>query len=499
MSEISKRHSLFRIFLIAFAVSLVLRLPTLWVHVIDVDEAIWATFAKVLLEGLTPYVDYFDNKPIGVIAFMALVFKAAGSVNLIYVHAVTILIVVATACVLFKIADTLSSQRAGLITSLLYVVFITNYIPKVISTNIETLMNLPLSLAMLALITSYKKNASGNLFMTGFWIALACCFKYQAGIVAVLAGIVILVKPPRKIIADLPCFILGIFPPVIAHVIYLYYFGEESLRAFVKWTLTSSVSYIDAGNTALINAKRVTIRIGTYILATLPLWIFAAIRIRRRSADGIIFGWLIVSFIAALVGWRLYGHYFLLILPPLTILAAQQMDLIQKRSVRVITIISIAIITSGFAIPRYNFDWVNKKTGEDNPFDYIPIAAAVAEKTAPADRIFVWGYAPAIYYFSDRIPATRFPNCDYLTGRTSLPGKISEVSVEKFVKSEDWGIWINDMEQNKPAYIIDTAPAKLHDYENYPIRDYPVIKGYIDKFYEFDTDVNGAILYRRKG
>ena len=42
--------------------TVLLRLPTLWVEVLDTDEAGHAVHSQVLLDGGTPYVDFIDNK-----------------------------------------------------------------------------------------------------------------------------------------------------------------------------------------------------------------------------------------------------------------------------------------------------------------------------------------------------------------------------------------------------------------------------------------------------
>lgn len=509
-----KKYSVFWVFVIALFISIVLRLPSLWVHVIDVDEAIWAVCSKMWLQGYIPYIDFLDNKPLGIMAFMALIFKIFGSTNLLFVHAVTIIIVAVTACILFLITKEMSNERAGFFASFLYVVFMTNYIPKVISTNIETLINLPLSISILTLIISYRKNASRNLFFSGLCLAIACCFKYQGGIVGLLVSGAIFLRPPHKgqingylisVVKGLSWFFIGTLIPVLFHTSYLYYHG--ALDAFVLWTLRGSVSYISAGDIVLFNAGRILTRFGTYVLASLPLWILAIAKIisglqsnrKAQWKEQIVIAWFVLSSIAVFTGWRLYGHYFLLWIPAMSILGGQQLDVLRGRHlISNVIICSIIVITIGFAIPRYNFDLVNRITGEDNPYDYIPIAKAVGQETKQDDHIFVWGYAPSIFYFSDRLPASHFPSSDWLSGRNSLPGKIQNIDPKNFVNKCAWELWREDMERYSPVYIIDASPAKLHDYEFYPMHNYIVLMDYVRRFYEFERKVNGAVFYRRK-
>ena len=48
---------------------------------------------------------------------------------------------------------------------------------------------------------------------------------------------------------------------------------------------------------------------------------------------------------------------------------------------------------------------------------FMKIAEYVKRHSAPNDRIFVWGFATMIYFFSERAPASRFFSADLLVGR----------------------------------------------------------------------------------
>lgn len=511
------------IILASLLLNLILRLPTLWIHILDIDEAIWAICGRMLLEGYIPYIDFVDNKPIGIMAYMAAIFKVFGSYNLLYVHLVTIIVTTATAVIIFLTARQISNSKASAFACLLYSLFMTAYIPKVISTNIETLMNLPLSLAVFFLILSYRKHTSKLMFFSGFSLAVACLFKYQSGVVGILITTAILFKPPHRrtnenfllsIIKSFTYFSIGIFIPVLVNVLYLY--SCKSLNEFLLWTITDSMTYIKAGSSTLHLGKKVAIRFGTFLFAALPLWTLAIKQIAARIQKGseretlwyewIIIFWFLISTLAVFTGWRLYGHYFLLWLPALSILAGKKLDALWNkwsvknygRSMKIFTISGIAILIVGSLLPRYFLNTVNRMVGEDNPFDYIPIAKAVTEGSSPDDKIFVWGHAPAVYYFSKRNPASRFPASNWLTGRCALPGNPEGIDLGKFLVPGVWKLWLEDMEKNKPAYIIDTAPAALHDSQFYPIENYKTLSDYIKKYYVFEKEVNKNIFYRRK-
>jgi hypothetical protein len=514
------RISIYVVVFVIVILTIVTRLPTLWLHVIDIDEAIWAVSANMLIDGYIPYVEFADNKPLGVVVFMAAIFKAAGGMNLIAVHIATMIVVALTAFAIYRLASNLKNQRSGLAAAVFYILFITNYIPKVISTNVETLMNLPLVLSMLALISAYDARRSLNIFLAGICIGIACCFKYQAGVTGILIAAAIFFGPPRKgdgesfaaaLAKGIFLFAAGSLIPFAIMLMYILYVG--AFDEYVALSLAGSMSYISAGGAGLHIGRQILVRLGTYLIASSPLWILAAMRIadifkhgEGRWKEFVIVSWLLFSSIPVMIGWRLYGHYFLLWVPALSILAGIELahQLENWKTSRTARIVSAVIIimsvffTISFAVPRYYLDRVNRAAGEDNPFDYIPIAEAVHKKTADGDFIFVWGFAPSIYYFSGRTPASRFLWSDYLTGRSSLPGKVENLDVEKFVDPRAWDKWLADVEKRKPALIIDTAPAKLHDAHFYPMKNYKMLSDYVAKHYEYDSSINGANLYRRK-
>lgn len=486
------------------AAAFMTRLPGLWTEVLNVDEAIWAVAARAWLDGGIPYIDFADNKPLGIMALMAAVFKLTGEYSLIPVHILTIAIVAATGLAIMTLVERFQDRRAGVAAALLYILFSTNYIPKVISTNIETVINLPIVMSILLLMQR-------RLFWSGTMIGIACCFKYQAGILALYIPAMVIVMPPDGVVNRLKSvglgllsFVLGAAWPFTIMLLYLHHAG--SLPYFMDATLAGSMTYINKGSVGMEVGKRVAIRLGTFLAASSPLWYLGIRRIvslRRRSetftAEALIAGWLLITSIPVFMGWRLYGNYFLLWLPPLSMLAGIE---IARRwgtaSFRTTIVIVVSILTIGFAIPRYFVSDINHKVHEDNPGDYLPIALKVKELTSPGDRIFAWGFAPCIYYFSDRLPAYRYLWFDRLTGRFSRPGHVQDIDLSDPAIVKEWDIWRADMDKNKPAYIIDTAPAKLHDAEHYPVDHYPALKQLLKTHYILETRVNDADIYKRK-
>ncbi|MDX1386618.1 MAG: hypothetical protein R3257_03435, partial [bacterium] len=141
---------------------------------------------------------------------------------------------------------------------------------------------------------------------------------------------------------------------------------------------------------------------------------------------------------------------------------------------------------------------------KDSTLDYAPLNQIVGnyikENSNPGDKIFVWGWGHGIYYFSNRGMGVRFMHCDVLSGRipASNPKDYTLKEAEKNIPPDTWGMFLEDMEKNKPVYVLNTSPAKIHDYEFFPLGAYPILKDYVNKNYRLETIIEGVEIYRIK-
>jgi hypothetical protein len=144
----------------------------------------------------------------------------------------------------------------------------------------------------------------------------------------------------------------------------------------------------------------------------------------------------------------------------------------------------------------------------------------------PEDRIFVWGYVPGAYYFSERRPASRFVFAQFLTGSTPMthgmdydprkpetwPPVWQRVAMEfrdvdpplqvydtsAYVVPRAWEMLFEDFARHRPLLIFDTAPANVDRYGKYPIEKFPRFHTYIREHYHYADSFEGIDVYRRK-
>src|ERR1700746_3805277 len=114
---------------IIIAIVVILRSPTLLPSMYNGDESYYGIIANDTLDGGTFYRTAVDTKPPGIYYIYLAVFKVAGKNNLLAVHILAILVVVATALILRRIGARVADDWAGAWSGIGYAVFVQTYRP----------------------------------------------------------------------------------------------------------------------------------------------------------------------------------------------------------------------------------------------------------------------------------------------------------------------------------------------------------------------------------
>lgn len=491
------------------------RLTSLWTPIIDVDEAIFANIANRLLEGGVPYVDMLDNKPMGIFYFYAAIFAIFGKGNMIAVHATAMLIVAATCYFIYKIALLLKrdGEIIGFVSAITYALFTSTYIPKMIASEIEIVMMLPLSIGIYFWLKGEEKRKTALFLLSGVFSGLGVIFKYQAGINLVVIALYWLVRIREndegflRYTSRFSLFVLGFFVFPLAMIVHLYLAG--GLEGFAMWTLLDSAAYIRSGAASLSALKQFFAKGFTCMLCSYIMWIFAfwgliyIFKYRKPAAWYLIIIWFILSWVSVITGFRFYGHYFIQLMPSAALIAA--LVLVDKwayfkRGSKVFIVLSFIIPALGCTVPRYFTDAIYKAVGEDNPNDYKPIAEYIKNNTTKDDYIYAWGFAPCIYYYSQRNNASRFPFSNKLVGHISdlKNDPDNPIDTTQYVYPEAWEMVWKDFGKHPPKFIVDTATPNFHGYAAYAIVRYKEFDDYLKKYYVYDVTINGAPIYKKK-
>jgi 4-amino-4-deoxy-L-arabinose transferase-like glycosyltransferase len=498
---------------IIIALVVILRLPTLLPSLYNGDEGWYGIIANDTLDGGTFYRTAVDTKPPGIYYIYVAVFKVAGKNNLLAVHVVAILVVVATALVVRRIGARVGDDWAGAWSGIGYAVFVHAYRPAdTLPANTEIFASLFLALSVLAFLQGQRKARWGWMFLSGALVGVATLIRQPSAVTlgAMLAYLVYLWLIPRyqslgRVLAAGGGLIVG-FIAVIAALAW-YYEWLGNLHDAYLWAWAFAVRYVEAETTVLYVLKRlVTVHLAV-MLAWGLLWYFGIWQVigtlrsfRRRTAapteNVLLIFWLVLSYLGIFIGWRFPGHYHLAVLPPLSILGGQAFSRFvaehwrspqpRWRWIRAGIIGAVALPAIGFLVGAFV---VRTQT-----LNFLPIVQYIVKETTPNDRIFVWGSCPQLYSFSGRRMATRFVSCSHLVGAyASRPRQVTDKG--KSLLPGTWEMFRADWEAHPPALIIDMSTVDRFS-PAHPMTRYPVLRAFLGE-YRVETVIDGKTIYRR--
>src|SRR5262249_14993521 len=395
----------------------------------------YSTIASDILDGGKVYHTAVDTKPPGIYYIYAGVFKVAGKNNLFAVHILAILVVVTTAMVVRRIGARVADEWAGAWGGIGYAVFVHAYLPgDTLAANPEIFASLLLSLSILAFLQGEREARWSWMFLSGMFVGAATLIRQPSAVnvgvmVACLiyAWLVLGTQTLGKIVWAGSGIVIGFVAPIAG--LALYYELQGNLRDAYHWAWVFAIRYVESETTLPYVLKHLATIHLTVLLSWGLLWYFgirqvissfkSIIHTRTGSMSGVLLVlWLVVAYLTIFIGWRFPGHYHLMVLPPLSILAGQAFSrfVAQKRSspqehwrsLRIGIIGTAAVPILVFFIMAFG---MSKPT-----LEHRPLVQAIIERTGPTDRIFVWGSRPRLYSFSGRRLATRFVSCTHLVG-----------------------------------------------------------------------------------
>jgi hypothetical protein len=488
------------IFFLYLLLTVIFRYPALIYPYLDIDEVMWGIAAEAIVDGHPPYVYVLGEKGPLLYLFFAGIFKVFGIHNYFAVHIITLFWVSISSLILYKCANFFVDSKASLFCGFLYIVFSNAPGFRMISTSGEILMNLPLLLSLFYLLKFTQKNSFVTLFISTALVIIAASFRQQSLTQLGLIGTVIIFYPNKNYFLKFKyslIYILGIIIPLT--LIYLYLKQIDAWAAFKFWTIDHNASYIESGF-ANKNVLWNFFKNFFHILAfTFPLWFYSFknilyIRKSPNFLNILLFIYLIFSFIAVIPGGRFFPHYFLQTYPALCLLTICYLNKHSNRNHYIF--LGIFILLNLFKLPFTGLEMRSSKT-QDYSQSHQIVGEYLKLNSKPGDRIFIWGWSQGLYYYSKLKPGSRFISSDFLTGRSPSQNDQAVGDTSKNQTPGAWKMFMYDLKERKPIYIIDTSVGNHHSYAKYPMKDYPLLMEYVKKYYQFEINLEGMDLYRR--
>lgn len=514
-------------------VSLATRMPFLRHPFLNVDEAAHLVGAWEILHGGRLYADFADNKPPLVYLFYAAAQPLSGG----GIHAVRLL----AALVLSPLTALAASAffghgRRGIAAALAFLIASAALLPSdAHAVHCEHVLLLPLAWSVVLVRSPRHAGRAGRLFASGALLGLATLAKQPAAACLLVPLCAALhacrrpppstatapLPPPRRAPSPAPstapayplwpvlrralplCAALaaGFALPLLAAA--ALFAREGTLGSAIFWIWRFNLGHI-VNPMPLADLALHVAGMGALLLPSAGALLAAALLARgrasghRRLLPAVLAA---ATFLPALLGMRLFGHYFLPFLFALSLAAAPFLGARGQTRFRGPIVAFGLLALAGFtAVGRVVHDPAHPIADVTRP-EYEQIGEALRRDPACGDgSLFVWGYAPEVYAYAEERPASRFVvPIDTLTGylagnEAAIQGRID---TKARISAAHWDLLMADLAAHRPAHIVDTAPGDLNEWGHLALHRFPRLFHFVRRDYHPFAVVGGAVLYRR--
>ena len=451
--------------IIVFGLVIAIRIRLLGIP-LERDEGEYAYAGQLILQGVPPYTLAYSMKFPGTYAAYAAIMSIFGQ-TIIGIHLGLLLINAATVILIFLLGRRLADSVVGLAAAMSYAVLSVS--PSVLgfAGHATHFVLLPVLGATLLLLKAANRQAFGSLFVSGLLYGLGVLMK-QPAVFFALFGAIYLISDNlhrrfrrEQIFLRTLIFSAGVMLPLGITCLLLWRIGV--FERFWFWTIDyarhygSLVPFNQAPRFFFDSAKEV-------IVTGWPIWTLAGIGLaaglwkgRTRPIAVFLLVFLLFSVLALCPGFYFRLHYFILVLPAISLLAGVAISRLSDLSVNRFGVIRfIPFLILGFALAwpmlaerKFFFEGsvadASRMIYPESPFpESIRIAEYLREHTTRNDTIAVLGSEPQIYFYSGRHSATGYI---YTYGLMEPQKYASQMQKEM----------IRDIERAHPKFLISVV------------------------------------------
>ena len=403
------------------------------IHLVQVplerDEGEYAYAGQLMLQGIPPYKLAYNMKFPGTYAAYAGLMAVFGQ-TLAGIHIGLLLINFAAVVFMFLIGKELFGTNCGIASAAAYAVLSVS--PSVLgfAAHATHFVVLPVLAGSYILLASSTRHSATRVFAAGLLFGLAVLMKQQAVPFVAFGGFFLLLRDWhdrlvwRRVVLRAVAFLLGAIFPILVTCLLLWKAGVFDTFRF--WTINYAREY----------ATRLSISEGlTVFRASFPYvlesnwswWVLALAGLvfslwnRSARSQALTFCCPLLFFSALAVGAGFYfrPHYFIQMLPAISILAGTAAALVpfgsRSRSMRWIGWFVFAGAAAVSLWQQQDFFFRLSPTAASraayglNPFpEAVRVAEFLRQHSSPDDKIAVIGSEPEIYFYARRHSATGY-------------------------------------------------------------------------------------------
>jgi hypothetical protein len=393
------------------------------------DEGEFAYMGQLILQGIPPYQISYNLKLPGIYAAYALIMFIFGQ-SAAGIHLGLIVVNAATTVLLYAIGVRLFGRFAGLIAACSFALL--SLSPTVLGTSAHAthFVLLPALAGILLVLISIESKKMTLLLWSGILLGLSFLMK-QHGLFFGMFSISYLfytsLRSPdgsiRLFFKQGGLLLIGAVIPVAITCAILYLSGV--FDQFWYWTVSYAYQYVTRTPFSmgvrgfLISVEQV---IGYFYL----FWISAAagmgflfLEKSYRNRIPFVLGFTLFSFLAVCPGLIFRSHYFILLLPAVSLLTgigaggARQLFISRQPRLQFIpsVVFTVILLLGFFQYRAIFFQWTpyqaSRAIYNGNPFpESIEVAGYIDAHSGKEDKIAVIGSEPQIYFYAKRHSAT---------------------------------------------------------------------------------------------
>jgi hypothetical protein len=459
------------------------------------DEGEYAYAGQLLLQGIPPYQLAYTMKLPGTHAAYAVLLAAFGQtpsgirLGLMLVNAATTLLV-------FYLAAELFGALAGGVAAASWALLSTS--PSVLgfSAHATHFVVLAALAGILVLRRAIERNKIPLFFCSGLLLGIAFLIKQPAVLFMIVAGLFLLrsrsnTKSGRRGLAlSMTALASGGVLPFLAICLFMVKAGV--FRAFWFWTYSYSHQYVSQ-----VSAGEGIVMLGAGLYHVIrPVWAIWALATlglaalisgyRSRAANSFVGLLLLASFLAVCPGFYFRPHYFVLVLPAISILVGLAVSCATEKLrachgsmiLRAIPLLLFltAVSYTVFVEREFLFEMdpcaACRSLYLSSTFpEALDIADFIRQHSAPEARIGVLGSEPEIYFYSHRHSAT---------GYIYMYGLMEEQKYAAVMQRE----MIAEIESARPEYLVYVDnPRSWGTRQGSDLRIFAWAKTYLDEKY----------------
>lgn len=489
----------------ALVLVVLLRLPSLVDPKYYLDEGVYASVAYEIGQGGTLYQTTWDLKPPGIFLVYLFFQKLFGPHAFLVQRIFNTILAALTVFGVYKLAEVLKAEINSATTAT-FLAAIYLGLPF-FETQIFNTENIFIVISLFGFIYGLKfKNrwqepfVAGLLFGAGQWLKIHPLFDLTA------FGVFALYKFRFNKKFWLP-LIVGLATPPLAMFAYLVTNGI--LADFIETNLSYNLFYVEELPQITIFGSLLTRTL--LLAATTTALVF--LKFKNKISESVLLPslWFVFVFYGALLSARAYGHYFIPVLVPISLLLATKVDI----STKVGTVPTLVATTALALLPFIGYTLlqtpVRAETSRQEIFsnqihfyqhrlsyltgrvderefekDFTPkpwrlreLKTYVDNNISESEEVYIWGVSPWANYVLEKRPAQKYLMWFHILG---VGNREEEVLKDLLTKMPEVVI-VEDNQPEGEAYEISRPPfAKLQNL--------------IDTNYRFETTIAGYNIYR---